>query len=253
MALLGLLGNSLRWKLWRRRLSVAAPAVTIRTRVPWPLQTLLMLAVIGLAGALVLRAYDLGRDFTGLSSAPDVGRISALEEENDQLRVERDKLATTVNAAESQLNMERAAQRQLVTQLKALEVENTKLKEDLAFFDSLLPAAVGVQGISIRRLTADLIAPNQLRYRILVMQSAKAKQDFVGELQLMVAVLREGDSAIIVFPDEETRGTNNFKLAFRHYQRIEGVLTLPEGVSTKSVQARILERGQIRTQQSAIL
>jgi hypothetical protein len=34
---------------------------------------------------------------------------------------------------------------------------------------------------------------------------------------------------------------------------MEGVLTLPEGVTMKAVQARILQNGQIRAQQAANL
>ena len=48
--------------------------------------------------------------------------------------------------------IERAAHKQLAAQVKALEAENARLKEDLAFFDSLLPAGTGSEGISIRRL-----------------------------------------------------------------------------------------------------
>jgi hypothetical protein len=34
---------------------------------------------------------------------------------------------------------------------------------------------------------------------------------------------------------------------------LEGVLTLPDGVIVKTLQARVLDRGQIRAQQSANL
>jgi len=44
-----------------------------------------------------------------------------------------------------------------------------------------------------------------------------------------------------------------FKLGFKHYQRVEGVLTLQEGMTAKLVQARVLEKGQIRAQLSTNL
>jgi hypothetical protein len=171
----------------------------------------------------------------------------------EQLRDERDAFSATVNAAESQINIERAAQKQLVTQVKALEAENIKLKEDLAFFESLLPTDTGPQGISIRRLTADMVSPNQLRYRLLVMQGAKGNHDFSGNLQLIVTVEQGGKSSMMTFPDGKSSDAHNFRLAFRHYQRMEGILTLPEGVAMKAIQARILEKGQVRVQESANL
>lgn len=234
-------------------MSVSAPKMIIRSRLPWPFRGILLAAMLGLGGAIAMWAYDLGRHITGFN--PDVGRmeLANLKEEADRLRTERDKFSATVNAAESRLNIERAAQKQLVTQVKTLESENTKLKEDLAFFESLLPADTGPLGISIRRLKAEMIAPNQLRYRLLVMQGGKGMRDFVGNVQLSVTVLQAGKSAMIVFPDGKTIDADKFKLGFKHYQRVEGILTLPEGATMKAVQARILEHGQIRAQQSANL
>ncbi len=197
--------------------------------------------------------YGLGRSITGFNPSAIEEQLAVFQEQAEKLRGERDQLSTTVNAAESQLNIERSAQKQLVMQVKALESENIRLKEDLAFFESLLPADTGSQGVSIRRLKADIVAPNQLRYRLLIMQGGKGGHDFVGNLQLAVTVLQGGKSAMIVFPDGKASDADKFKLGFKHYQRVEGVLILPEGALMKAVQARILDRGQIRAQQSSNL
>ncbi|GIZ52893.1 hypothetical protein NCCP691_29070 [Noviherbaspirillum aridicola] len=176
-----------------------------------------------------------------------------LREQLDALTAERDKLSTLANAAESQLNMEKAAQKQLAAQLKTLETENARLKEDLAFFESLLPNAAGPQGVAIRRLKVDHIAPNQLRYRVLIMQGGAASQLFSGNLQLLVSTVQEGRNAMMTFPDRSPAEQQKYALSFRHYQRVEGVITLPEGVTARSVQARVLEKGQLRAQLSANL
>lgn len=198
-------------------------------------------------------AYGLGRSIAGFNPNAVEEQLAVFQEQVEKLKGERDQLSTTVNAAESQLNIERSAQKQLVMQVKGLESENIRLKEDLAFFESLLPADTGSQGVSIRRLKADIIAPNQLRYRLLIMQGGKGGHDFVGNLQLAVTVLQGGKSAMIVFPDGKASDADKFKLGFKHYQRVEGVLILPEGALMKAVQARILDRGQIRAQQSSNL
>ena len=171
----------------------------------------------------------------------------------EKLQLERDRLSATVNAAESQLNIERSAQKQLVIQVKALESANVKLKEDLAFFESLLPADASAQGVSIRRLKAEAVAPNQLRYQLLIMQGGKGQGQFNGNLQLAVSVVQGGKNVMMNYPDNAAGSADKFKLAFKHYQRVEGVLTLPDGVSMKSVQARVLNNGQIRTQLSTNL
>ncbi|WP_241687752.1 DUF6776 family protein [Janthinobacterium sp. 17J80-10] len=248
-----LFGPSLRLKLWRRRLSVAAPRVSIRHHLPWPLRLLLVAIVLGMAGAIALATYDLGRNLTGRGNTISPAQVSDLHERLAQATTERDRFSGGVDAAESQLQIERTAQQQMAAQVKNLLAENARLKEDLAFFERLLPASTGAAGISIQRLAVESIAPNQLKYRLLVMQGGKGGREFVGNLQLAVSVVREGKSAMIIFPDAKTGDGERFKLAFQHYQRMEGTLNLPEGAIVQTVQARILEKGQLRAQQSAKL
>lgn len=254
MSLFNPFGNSLQWKLRRRRLSISAPHVAIRTKASWPMQLLFIVVIIALTTVLAIRAYELGRNFTGLNPAATREHIESLQAKIEKLRAERDQFSSTVNAAESQRNMDRAAQKQLVTQVNTLQVENNKLKEDLAFFESLLPADSRPNGVSIRRMAVEASAPNQLRYRLLVMQGRKGNRDFAGDLQLTVAVMHDGKNSTIVFPSGKAgEADNKFRLVFKHYQRIEGVLTLPEGVSMTAVHARILEKGQLRAEHSANL
>jgi hypothetical protein len=198
--------------------------------------------------------YDMGRSFAGLNHSDNAKlQVALLKDQIEKLSAERDQFLSTVNASESRINIEKSVQAQLAAQVKTLEVENAKLKEDLVFFDSLLPASTGSQGISIRRLMAEAVAPNQLRYRLLVMQGGKGEHEFVGNLQLVVTVMQDGKSAMINYPDGKTGDAEKYKLGFKYYQRVEGVLTLPQGVLIKAVQARILDKGQVRAQQSVNL
>jgi primosomal protein N' len=227
--------------------------MAIRSKLPWPLRAIFFAGVIGLGGAIAMWSYDLSRGLR-ISNAGDARKqLIEYQEQIEKLSAERDQYSTTANAAESQINIANAAQKQMAAQVKALGLENAALKEDLAFFESLLPNATGAQGIAIRRLKIDLIAPMQLRYRLLIMQGGKGDHDFSGDLQLAVTVLQDGKNAMIVFPEGNSTEQDKFKLSFKHYQRVEGVLTLPDGASVKLVQARVLEKGQTRAQQSANL
>jgi hypothetical protein len=242
----------MKFRLWRRRMSVSSPHMSIKTQLPWPMR-ILFIVMVGVVGAVVMWSFDNGGVLPGAHPDNTRAQLAAYKDQLEKLTAERDQLSTTVNAAESQRNMERAAQKQLATQAKALEADNTRLKEDLAFFESLLPTATGPQGVSIRRLKIDQVAANQIRYRLLIMQGGKGDQQFVGNLQLAVTTLQGGKSAMMTFPEVNPAEQEKFKLGFKHYQRVEGVLTLPEGASAKLVQARVLERGQVRAQASANL
>lgn len=220
--------------------------------MPWPLRMVCATFVIGMGGAIALWTYDVGRGLTGVTADDMRHQLAAYKAQVELLAAERDQYSTTVNAAESKLNIERSAQKQLALQVKALEAENAKLKEDLAFFDSLLPNTAGGQGIAIRRLKVDQITPNQLRYRLLIMQGGRGGRHFSGSLQLAITALQDGKDAMMIFPEENSE-QGKYKLGFKHYQRLEGVLTLPEGVEAKSVLAKVLENGQVRAQLSTNL
>lgn len=220
--------------------------------MPWPLRALAfcMVAVVGVA--FVMWGYGQGR-VPGFPSAPDKEQIAQLKEQVEKLTAERDQYSSTVSSSESEKNMDRSEQHQLEIQVKSIESENIKLKEDLAFFESLLPVDANAQGVSIRRMKAEIVVPNQLHYKLLIMQGGKVGHDFTGNLQLAVTVLQAGKSAMILFPEPTSTESDKFKLTFKHYQRAEGILILPDGAVMKAVQARILDKGQIRAQQSANL
>ena len=227
---------------------MSLPTMTIRQKWPLPLRLGLFALGLGLCALAAWWVYTLGRGGIG-----NIKTVTSMEQQLAQLSKERDKLLSEANASESKLNMERAAQQQWMKQAKSLELENNRLKEDLAFFESLIPADIGSRGIAIRRMNVEAVAGNQLRYRVLVMQGGKGVTEFTGALQLLVNGQQAGKGVLLQFPDAKAQNAEPFKIGFKHYQRLEGVITLPDGMLAKTVQARVLERGQIRAQQSANL
>ncbi|MES2832883.1 MAG: DUF6776 family protein [Pseudomonadota bacterium] len=233
-------------RLWLKRRSVFAPRLVIRRQFSWPLRILLSLLGLSFFSVLMLGSYALGR-----------GLILPVDHQIEGVGIKLERpVAMSSGTTESQISIERSARQQLARQLKTLESENGELKEDLAFFESLLPSTTTASGVTIRQLKADPVGPNQLRYRLLVMQGGKANQDFKGTVQLAVTVLQEGKNAMVVFPAStkpEPADAEKFQLAFKRYQRLEGVLTLPIGTRMQSMQARILENGRLRAQETMIL
>lgn len=244
----------MKYKLWVRRMSISAPKMTVKSHYPWPLKALFLVLVLGFGGAVAMWIYDLGRDFTGHSPMVSKQQLAELNEKVNALTAERDRFSSTVNAAESRLNIEKAAQEQLGQQIKVLETQNAKLKEDLAFFEGLLPNATGSQGITIQRLTAELLTPTQLRYRMLIMQGGKGA-NFVGNVQLLVTATVAGKSTVLIFPGASATAAEKTasQLDFKYYQRVEAELTLPEGAVVKAIQAKVMEKGQMRAQQTSNL
>lgn len=241
----------MRWKLLRRRLSISAPRMTVRSHLPWPLRWALMAVVFGLSAAIALWAFEFGKGIAGLDRGAKE-ELTRLRDENRRLADEREKLVSTANTAESLLKTEKAAQEKLAAQVKQLETENSQLKDDLRFFEKLIPSNESQQ-LAIRALQVENGGPNLWKYRMLVIQTGKNPPEFSGRYELVLGGTLAGKPWTSTVPDPAQQNTPAYKLSFKNYQRIEGALTLPEGAVIKSVQARVMDHTGIRSTQTARL
>jgi cell division protein FtsL len=242
----------MKWKLLLRKLSISSPEVAVRSRLPVTVRRLLLFLVLAMAAAAGVGIYEYGRGFGGPDRRQLTAQIERLESRLREAEAEGSRLTATVTALEAQMKVERAAQEQLVRQAGELEAEASRLREDLAFFESLLPTRASASGIQIRsfRLQADG-APDSMRYRLLVQQAGKAERDFVGVVQMQVNYVRDGRSQSLQVPDPAVPDSRRpLELSFRHYQRVEGTISLPEGATAKSVVVRIMAAGQTHAQQT---
>jgi len=242
----------MKWKLLLRKLSISSREVSVRPNLPLPLRRLLVFLTLALAAAVGVAIYEYGREFGG----PDRRELSSeVERLRSQLReaaAERSRLTATVTALEAQMKVERAAQDQLARQAAELNAEANRLREDLSFFESLLPAKANASGILIRsfRIQPDG-ASDGMRYKLLVQQAGKPERDFVGVVQMQVNFVRDGRNFSLQLPDPAVPDSRRpLELSFRHYQRVEGSFTLPEGASARSVVVRVVAAGQTHAQQT---
>ena len=242
----------MKWKLLLRKLSISSPEVSVRSRLPVPIRRLLVFLMLALAAAVGVAIYEYGRGFGGPDRRALAAEIDRLESKLREAEAERSRLTANVTALEAQMKVERSAQEQLVKQAGELEAEASRLREDLSFFESLLPTKASASGIQIRsfRMQADG-APEAMRYRLLVQQAGKPERDFVGVVQMQVNYVRDGRNQSLQVPDPAVAESRRaLELSFRHYQRVEGTITLPEGAAARSVVVRIMAAGQTLAQQT---
>ncbi len=243
-------------KLLVRRRSVSAARMTVRRHVPWPLRlaSLALAAAIGAAGGMWLwrATFDdaaIGRDRLDT-------QVASLRDQLADERAERVRLTDALVPTDSGLRIDQVAAQRREQQLRELEAENAELKADLAYLESLLPAADSQGPVAIRRFEVepDASEPNRMRYRALLMQAGRAERPFSGSLQLLVTTTAQGRSKTLKLPDDgPADARERMKLSFRRLLRVEGHFRVPEGAVLKSVQMRVLERGVPRAEQSAAL
>lgn len=227
----------------RQRFGISAPKMTVQTHVAWYWRWLGMLVFLSLSLALAAWMYDAGRRFAGFDSSELENELSNLRESKARLESETARLRAIANASDSRLQIEQTAQAQLAAQVKTLEDENNRLKEDLAFFENLAPSEHRDK-VSIHRFTVERdVLPGEYRYRLLVLQGGRLDREFHGSLQLVVEMQRDGKDATMLIPDQAETANPDFKLNFKYFRRIEGTFRVPPGAKVRTIQARILENG----------
>jgi len=223
--------------------------MAVRSALPWPFRWALLAIVFGFCAAIGLWAFEFGKDIAGLERGSKdelvrlQGQISELQSELLKTRDERDQAQSIANTAGTLVTAEKASHEQLMLQFKQIESENRRLKDDLGFFEKLIPAS-GTGSVSIRGLQAELQNGNVMKWQVLVIQANRNVVEFNGSLDLTFSGLQNGRPWTTNLP----AGPQSIKL--KQYGRLEGVLELPPQVVVKSVSAKVLEGNTVKATQA---
>ena len=232
----------MKFRLFRRRLTISSPRMAVRSAMPWPVRWVVGAVMLGFSAAIALWAFEVGKDIAGLDKHAKE-ELVALREEVFGLRAEREKALSVANTSGSVLIVEKAAQEKMASQIRLLEVENRSLRDDLGFFERLLPAGTG-EAASIRSLQAEMLSGSQLKWQVLVIQPVKDAPNFNGSLELILSGT-QGDK-----PWNMTLPAGTHLLQFKQYRRVEGVLDVPASTVVKTILAKVLEGKTVRSVQT---
>lgn len=241
----------MRFRLLRRRLTISSPSMAIRSAMPWPFRWVLVALVLGFCAAIGLWAFELGKDLTGVDGNAKE-ELQRLRVEAQQLRDERNKAQSVLNTSGSLLTAEKATQDKLVAQIKLLESENRTLRDDLGFFEKLIPAGSN-EGVAIRGLQAESInAGSQLKWQVLVIQPTKNSPEFNGKLEITLSGLQGGSPGAGAGgkPWSQVAGGTAQALRFKQYSRVENVIDIPPQTVVKQISVKVTEGNATRAVQT---
>ncbi|MDO8699134.1 MAG: hypothetical protein Q7J75_01690 [Rhodoferax sp.] len=239
----------MRLRLFIRRLTVSAPRMAVRSALPWPFRWAVLAIVFGFCVALGLWAIEFGKDIAGLERGGKEelqqmrSQLEVLRSEVVSLKEERYKAQSIANTVDILLTSERVAQGRLAAQNKQLEADNQRLRDDLGFFEKLIPTA-GVGGIAIRSLQAEVRNGREIKWQVLVIQALKNPPEFSGRLELSFTGVLNGKPWVAFLPG----GAQAFNL--KQYGRIDGVFQLPPQAVIQGVTAKVLDGAVTKAVQS---
>ncbi|OGA25419.1 MAG: hypothetical protein A3I02_16315 [Betaproteobacteria bacterium RIFCSPLOWO2_02_FULL_67_26] len=172
--------------------------------------------------------------------------LDGLKEDIRSREAEITELRSQVASAERQMQIERATYGDLARQVKALSNENAGLREDLAFFQSLMAAGGKEGSVTINRFRVRPEAlPGEYRYRLLLVQTGQRVKEFQGTLQFVLN-LEQGDRKyVLMLPQEGERDVRDYQISFKFFQRVEGTFKVAPEAVVKSLQIRVFENGSV--------
>ncbi len=223
--------------------------MSVRSAMPWPVRWIGAAVVLGFCAAIALWAFEFGKEIAGIDDnrIQDLTRLERevveLQRDLVTMKEERDKALALANTSTTLMTAEKAAQERLSSLNKQLEVDNQRLRDDLGFFEKLIPT-VGTEALAIRGLQAEVQDGRQVKWQVLVIQPLKNAPEFNGRLELSFTGLQAGRPWSSTLPE----GPQTIKL--RQYARAEGVFDLPPQTLLKGVSVKVMDGNVVKAVQS---
>jgi hypothetical protein len=231
------------WK-FRQRFGIAAPRVAVTSHIPWYWRWIGVAVLLGISAASAAWIYDAGRQFAGFDRSEVLSELQAVKASLGEAHAELDRLRAVANASDSRLSIERTAQQNLAQQIRALEKDNARLREELATFESMLSSETRTAStVTVYRFKVEPdVLPGEYRYRLLLLTpTSRQQREFHGRLELVVNLTEGERSAIMSFPEPADAGAGAFKLGFKYFHRVEGIFRVSPKAKVESVQVRVYE------------
>jgi hypothetical protein len=242
----------MRFKLLRRRLTISAPRMSVRSALPWPFRWAVFAIVLGFCAAIGLWAFEFGKGIAGLERGSKEellglrAQLVTLQLELDKAKELKDQAQSIANTAGTLVTTEKAAQQTLVAQVQQLEADNRHLRDDLGFFEKLIPSS-GNDGVAIRGVQAELTGGSTVKWQVLVIQASKNAPEFAGRLELSFMGTLNGKPWIGSLPEGAKA------ISVKQYRRFDGEFELPPLVVLKVVSAKVVDGTGVKSTQSVKL
>jgi hypothetical protein len=229
-------------KSLKRKSGISASRLAIRPQTPAYVRWVVIAILAVLAIILSWGMYDAGRKFAGFDKNETSEELDRLSQSNAHLQKDNDELRMKLAGLDRQVQMDLVAREDITRQIKSLENENTRLKEELAFFQNLgSTSGKNEQRVSIDRLKLEKgNLPGEYRYSLLLVQGGQRPKDFQGSLEFAVNFQQNGEKMVVPLGGA-TSGVVD--VSFKFYQKIENTFRLPPDAIVDSMQVKVFEKG----------
>ncbi len=211
-----------------------------------PRRSAVKLAILGILLFIVgHKVYETGWQHAVEDAARTAAEGRELRKQVKTLESDKAELRERVAILERAAQVERQAYSHVDRTLRELQDQILDLKEELAFYRGIVAKRGEVRGLAIQSFKVQRDAnPGQYRYKLVLTRMEKNAKVLQGNVSLTVAGEQEGSFKRLTLSDLSGQSQRNLKLSFRHFQRLEGRLNLPEGFTPHRVLVKVTTSGK---------
>lgn len=202
---------------------------------------LLVAVLLGVAGYV---AYEQGRNIVRaqyVNASAERERLQAL---NRSLQDANASLRERATALERTSQIEREAYTKVHAHLKDLQQEILDLKEELAFYRSIV-SSEQARDLDIQSFEVHRDGGGEYLYRLVLTGTMKNDSVISGTIKLWVFGERQGHP--VRFSLAELSDVQGIKFRLRHFQKVKGRLSLPQDFTPRRVSVQVTASGGKRT------
>lgn len=220
----------------KRHFNMPNRRVAIKSHRAWYWQVVAALILVALGYALA---------FWQLTMVGHVLNPSIVMKPASQPALKNQELLAKVVFAERQLQVQKAAQENLASELATVQEESIKLKESLAFYQSILEEIPGGDQVRLSQLKVEKgKQPGQYNYGLVLSQQGTHSKSVQGSIQLILHGSKSGGQQQVALPLK-----SQTKVNFRYYQRLDGSFNVPEDMNAEAIEIGFVASG---TKQPAV-
>ncbi|MEY4729869.1 MAG: hypothetical protein RL020_1027 [Pseudomonadota bacterium] len=139
----------------RGKMGVPPQRIRVQNHVAWYWKWVALAVGLTLITGLVWWMFDAGQRLAGFDKDTSQRQVAELTEAKQQLTEENGKMRVSLTELERQAQIDKSSQTEITKTLTQLQDENANLKEDLAFFRSIMSTSASPDGLSVYNFKLD--------------------------------------------------------------------------------------------------
>lgn len=216
-----------------------SPQLIVREHDPlkrWVLIVALVFAVLA-AGFLI---YDYGRSRANLDLVSLENDREQMQKQNENLSNELESLQQKLVASKRSSEIEQQAYSEVDDSLRDLQSEILELKEEVAFYRSIVAPRESSRGLRIQRFKVTPAAQDRtFRYKLVLTQVIKNNRVTRGEVEIQLEGVQNGKHRTMNLTEVSIEKKKKFPFKFKYFQNFEGDLIIPKDFVPSRVNVKV--------------